>query len=174
MTGRSTCRLSSAIADMAKGLRIDRPTESVDISPTLIALCGGQVPDAMDGRSLIPFLQRREPGDWRRETVSELDFGNPVDPTLFEDMLRLPCAAANLAVLRTESHALVHFAGDLPQILFDRTAAPGGADITNDSASGQILLDLSRRMLSHRMMHGEGTFARTMVTAQGVRRAGAE
>ena len=161
-------------ADMAKGLRIDRPTESVDISPTLIALCGGQVPDAMDGRSLIPFLQRRESGDWRRETVSELDFGNPVDPTLFEDMLSLPCAAANLAVLRTESHALVHFAGDLPQILFDRTAARGGSDITNDSASGQILLDLSRRMLSHRMMHGEGTFARTMVTAQGVRRAGAE
>lgn len=150
------------------GSVVDHPTESVDISPTLLDLLGLDIPHSMDGRSLVPLLGGDVPDDWRQHTCSELDFGNPVAPTLWQRELGLDCDAANLAIFRDERYTLVHFAGEMPQILFDRQAGGEDRNIAGDPGSDTILLDLSRRLLSHRMTNTDGSFSRTIVTRGGV------
>jgi hypothetical protein len=55
------------IAAGGRGHRVAACTEHVDIAPTLIEAMGGVVPPAMDGVSLLPFLQHgaQPPIGWR-------------------------------------------------------------------------------------------------------------
>ncbi|MDJ1015786.1 MAG: sulfatase-like hydrolase/transferase [Paracoccaceae bacterium] len=153
------------------GLVVETPTESVDVAPTLLELIGVPTPDSMNGRSLAPFLQGETPEDWRLHTFSELHYGDPVMPTVQQRALGLRANEASLAVFRKGDFRLVHFAGGLPQRL--HRAFSEGQDLSADPANMQILLDLSREMLCHRMQTPEGTFARTMVTPQGLKRGDA-
>ena len=146
---------------------IEAMTESVDLAPTILDWAGCAVPHSMDGRSLLPLLETGRGG--RAVTFSEHDFGNPVAPTAQQAALGLSADEANLAVLRTDTHRLVHFAGALPQVLFDMTAEGEARDVSTGIEGRSICLDLSRKMLCHRMTNPEGTFARTMVSDQGVR-----
>lgn len=149
------------------GTVVSDPTESVDIAPTLLDLIGQEVPDTMNGASLRPFLEGANPAGWRRYSFSELDFGDPVTPTAWQELLGLRAEEANLAVLRSASHVLVHFNGDLPPLLFERDGLREAREITNEPGSEKILLEMSRAMLNHRMAHADGRFARTMVTKDG-------
>lgn len=153
------------------GKAVDAPTESVDVTPTILDLLGLDIPDTMDGRSLRPFLDGEAPADWRDCTCSELDFGDPVAPTLWQRRLGLGSDQANLAILRGPTHTLVHFNGGLPPILFDHARDGEGRDVAGEPAAMPVLLAMSRRLIDHRMTHAEGRFARTMVTPEGVRRA---
>ena len=153
------------------GTTIYQPTESIDIMPTILDLLGSDIPHTVDGRSLAPFLRGQIPERWRHCTYSELDFGHPISPTLEQSRLGLSVDESNLAILRTEQHTLVHFAGGLPQLLFDRKKDGEKRDISQDSGAGSILLDMSRQMLSHRMTHPEGRFSHTAVTTAGVQTA---
>lgn len=152
-----------------RGTEVTAPTESVDLAPTLLERMGAEVPHSMDGRSLLPFLEGPAPDDWRGHSFSEIDFGDPLAPTLLQRELGLALDAANLAVLRTEKHRLVQFAGDLPPVLFDMEADGETRNLAPDPDHVRILLDLSRRMLCHRMQNPDGTFSRTMVTSEGVK-----
>ena len=151
------------------GTEVHHPTESIDIAPTILDLIGLVPPDTMDGRSLRPFLSGQPPLHWRDYSFSEVDFGDPITPSAYQDCLGLSSAQANLAVLRTATHALVHFNGGLAPILLDRTAEGGARDITSLPESEPHLLRLTRIMLDHRMSHPESRFAYTMVTEDGVR-----
>ena len=153
----------------AFGRVVEAATESVDITPTLLDQAGQAVPDAMDGRSLRPFLRGETPESWRSYSYSELDFGDPVTPTVWQAQLGLHADECNLAILRDGQHTLVHFAGGLPQILFRQGEAGEDRDISGDNDSAAILLEMSRKMLCHRMANPDGTFAGTMVTGQGVK-----
>ena len=146
---------------------IDVMTESIDIAPTILEWAGCQVPHSMDGQSLLSLIRTGEGG--RATTFSEHDFGNPISPTALQRALGLPAAQANLAVFRTKTHRLVHFAGPLRQVLYDMTADGEARDVASNAGGDSICLDLSRQMLCHRMAHPEGTFARTMVIDGGVR-----
>ena len=137
--------------------------------PTILELIGVPVPHGVDGQSLVPLLKDEVPEGWRSATFSELDFGDPLKPTVWQRQLGLALEAANLAVLRTGRYRLVQFAADLPSVLFDMDEMGESRDIGGDSAALVTLLDLSRRMLRHRMVNAEGTFARTMITSEGVR-----
>lgn len=152
------------------GSRIAQPTESVDVTPTILDLLGLDSPDTMDGRSLAPFLRGESPADWRDYSFSELDFGDPVTPTAWQKALGLDSDRTNLAVLRTARHTLVHFNGGLPPILFDHHGDGEARNIAEDPEAAPVLLELSRRMLDHRMTHSEGRFARTMITPEGAKR----
>jgi arylsulfatase A-like enzyme len=43
----------------------------LDIAPTFLELAGLSVPTVMQGRSLVPFFQGREPSTWRRDWLYE-------------------------------------------------------------------------------------------------------
>lgn len=44
---------------------------NVDIAPTMLELAGAQVPAAIQGRSLMPFLTGQTPEDWRKDWLYE-------------------------------------------------------------------------------------------------------
>lgn len=142
-------------------------TESIDVAPTILDLAGRPVPHSMNGSSLVPAIRLGEGG--KAVTFSEIDFGDPVSGTSLQRELGLSARAANLAILRTATHRLVHFGSGLPQVLYDMSRAGEGRDISDLPESHAICLDLSRQMLCHRMVHPESTFAETMVVDGGVK-----
>lgn len=148
--------------------RIGAMTESIDVAPTLLDLVGLATPDAMNGTSLRRLIETGQGG--KALTLSEHDFGDPVAPSELQRALGLTAPEANLAVLRSETHRLVHFAGPLPQVVFDMTAAGERRDIAALPSTEALCLDLSQKMLRHRMTHPESTFANTMVVDGGVKK----
>lgn len=148
--------------------RVEAMSESIDVAPTILDFIGHPIPDSMDGVSLRGTIENGVGG--KPVTFSEHDFADPVKGTDLQRALGLGPMEASFAVLRTDSHRLVHFAGGLPQIVFDMTAAGERRDISSRPEDMRICLDLSRKMLCHRMTHPEGTFALTMVTEGGVKR----
>ncbi|MFK7939765.1 MAG: sulfatase-like hydrolase/transferase [Roseovarius sp.] len=151
------------------GSTITHPTESVDIAPTLLHIAGVLPPDTMDGRNLCGFLQHGTQSEWRDYIYCELDYGNPLKPTLFQQRLNLPCDQANLAILIKDTHTLVHFNGGLPPVLLE--AQTGGAvrDISAQPEAASVILELSQMMLSHKMTFAGGRFAHTMITSDGAK-----
>lgn len=153
-----------------RGTQIDRPTESIDVTPTILDLLGLDVPDTMDGMSLAPWLRGEVPKAWRQFTMSELDFGDPLMATPWQRELGLTSKQCNLAVIRGENASLVHFGAGLPQILFDFTKEGESLNLANDASSQALRQHLTEALLSHRLSHAEGQFSQTMITDQGVRR----
>ncbi|WP_075995256.1 sulfatase-like hydrolase/transferase [Salaquimonas pukyongi] len=150
------------------GKALDLPSESVDLAPTLLEMIGAEIPGTMDGKSLVPLLEGQTPANWRRYTYSELEFGNPLYPSLPQRELGLACEQSNLAVIRDGRYNMVHFNGGLPPLLFDMNGEGEARDISRDPGSQDILLRLTQAMLDHRMTHAEGRFSRVMITGKGV------
>ena len=148
------------------GRAVRTMTESIDVTPTILDRAGVAVPHSMDGQSLLPFLADVG-AETRATSVSEYDFGHPIHPTEWQDQLDVPLDQANLAVLRTERHRLVHFAGDLPPLVFDMEGDGEARNIADDPKNAALCLDLTRRLLSHRMENRDGStsslFSRTIV-----------
>ncbi len=152
-----------------RGVTVSQPTESIDVTPTILDWLGLDAPHSMDGKSLMPFVDGKTPKDWREVSVSELDFGDPIKPTLWQTNHELTIDAANLAVLRRGSMRFVQFAGGLPPILLDVSSGIEGRNLVKNSAHMQTMLDLMQDMLCHRMVNGDGTFSRTLITDSGVK-----
>jgi arylsulfatase A-like enzyme len=47
------------------GSRSKLLVNNADFAPTILELAGGEVPDYMQGRSLVPILSGEDPADWR-------------------------------------------------------------------------------------------------------------
>ncbi|MEZ5777126.1 MAG: alkaline phosphatase family protein [Paracoccaceae bacterium] len=150
---------------------IDRPTESIDVIPTILDWLSLDVPQTMNGRSLMPFLAGRSPAGWREYSFSELDFGDPLTPTPTQKELGLDADQTNLAILRGSTHTLVHFNGGLPPLLFDHCRQGELANVAGEETSREALIGMYRAMMDHRMRHAASRFIRTMVTSDGVRTA---
>jgi N-acetylglucosamine-6-sulfatase len=56
---------------VAPGRRVSQPVLNIDLAPTFLELAGAPVPDAMDGRSLVPFLRGGTPDRWRTDYLVE-------------------------------------------------------------------------------------------------------
>ncbi|SPH18129.1 Arylsulfatase [Defluviimonas aquaemixtae] len=149
------------------GSAVDLPTESVDVAPTILDWLGLGIPETMDGMSLLPLMDGKGPDEWRQFTFSELDFGDPIEPTVPQSALGLAPETTNLVVLRGADHTLVHFNGGLPPLLFDNRAEGEMRDIAADPGARAALIAMYRAMMDHRMTHADGRFIRTMVTADG-------
>lgn len=152
-----------------RGVAVTAPTESIDIAPTILEHLGLAVPHAMDGQSLKPYLNGATPTNGRQATVSELDFGNPLAPTLWQSDHGLDPDSAKLAVLRRGSMRFVQFAGGLPPILMDVSGGSEDRNLSENPAHLRTMLDLMQDMLCHRMVNAEGTFSRTLITGDGVK-----
>jgi len=152
----------------ARPARVDLPTESGDVMPTILDWLGQDCPDTVDGHSLMPLARGEMPEGWRDYSVSELDFGDPVKPTAAQQQFGLSSHECGVAILRTARHSLVHFNGGLPPILFDHDGEGEGRNIAGDSGADTVRLSMLERLLNHRMRHAEGRFASTMITPDGV------
>ncbi len=132
------------------GRVIREPTESVDIMPTILEWIGQEIPNSVDGRSLLPMLHGATPLDWRQFSYSELDFADPLKPTAWQRTLGTGPSDSNLAILRDDRFTLVEFAADLPPLLFDREGQGEFADVAGDANHAADLARLCRAMLRHR------------------------
>jgi arylsulfatase A-like enzyme len=153
------------------GSKITEVTESIDITPTILSWLGQNVPDSMDGRTLNPMLQGETPQDWRKYSYSELDFSDPIVPTLWQQQLGTNQSNSNLCILRDKRFTLVHFAADLPPLLFDNN---GNGEMENVATKPEMQSDLMRltqMMLSHRMAHMDHTLSTNSITDDGVQNA---
>jgi arylsulfatase A-like enzyme len=79
------------------GTSVDELALNVDLAPTLLEIVGVEVPDTMQGRSLVPLLEGRET-EWRTSFVYE---------NFYEPPFHIP----TLYALRTETWKLVEYPG---------------------------------------------------------------
>jgi len=79
------------------GTSVDKLALNVDLAPTLLELAGVEVPDTMQGRSLVPLLGGRE-AEWRTSFV-------------YENFYEPPFYTPTLYALRTETWKLVEYPG---------------------------------------------------------------
>ncbi|MEB8388171.1 sulfatase-like hydrolase/transferase [Rhodobacteraceae bacterium KMM 6894] len=146
---------------------INAPTQSTDIAPTVLEWLGRDVPNAMDGRSLLGFLTGQPPKDWRDYSYSELDFGLPGGTTVYQNALGTTASESNLSILRGPRYTLVEFACDLPPMLFDFDGKGEAEDVAAHPDHQTALYQMARRMLRHRMRAANQTLALTSITANG-------
>ena len=151
------------------GTRMDVPTESIDITPTILEWVGVRAPNSMDGRSLLPLLHGEIPEDWRKFTISELDFAEPENSTLWERALGTGPSTSCLGILRDKRFTLVEFAADLPPLLFDREGRGEFRNVADEPAFAADLADLTRTMLRHRMRNMDHTLSLDTITMEGPR-----
>lgn len=143
------------------------PTESIDITPTILDWVGQPIPNAMDGRSLKPFLEGQAPDDWRQYSFSELDFSDPQTPTLWQQRLGTDHSNSCLSILRDERFTLVEFAADLPPILFDHHRQGEMENVAEHPENASDLARLTRQMLRHRMCNMDHTLSLHSITKNG-------
>ncbi|WP_406647478.1 sulfatase-like hydrolase/transferase [Aliisedimentitalea scapharcae] len=151
------------------GTRITAPTESIDVTPTILDWIGQEIPNSMDGRSLLPLLRGDMPQDWRPYTFSELDFGAPMQPTVWQTALGTDASESNLSILRDDRFTLVEFAADLAPMLFDGGGAGSDAlvNVADRPEYQADLARLTRQMLRHRMKNMDHTLSLTTITDAG-------
>lgn len=155
-----------ASADAGRGRLVEAFTENVDIMPTLLEAIGAEVPVQLDGMSLAPFVEGREPRGWRSEAHWEFDFrdaatGAPEGPL---GLTQHQCA---LNVIRGERWKYVHFAA-LPPLLFDLEADPGEmTNLAGDPAHAGVMLEMAQKLISWRMVHDEQTLTHIALTDDG-------
>lgn len=135
---------------------VDEVISTVDVAPTILDLMGAEVPPAMDGASLRPFLEGARPEVWRGLALTEIDLAEPGAPTRFERALGLDPLTANAAILRDARHSLVHFNGGLAPMLFDRRAHSGETtDIAGTPEGAREVARLRAALLDLRMTRAD-------------------
>lgn len=154
------------------GTSIDRFSESIDILPTIMRWAGlGDnltKPNSFDGHCLMAFLHGDVPGNWRTHVFAELDFGEPANPTPWQQMMGLDLHNANFAIIRDEEYKLVHFNGGIAPLLFDLKADPNEMnDIAGDADSAPILLKMTQKLLSHKMRNSNRRLSDFAIKADG-------
>lgn len=149
------------------GTVVTDPTETIDITPTILDWVGQDIPNSMDGRSLLPLLRGDVPDDWRRYTFSEFDFAEPANPTLWETSLGTGPSDSSLAILRDDRFTLVEFAADLPPILFDHDQLGEQTNVADLPEHQSDLNRLTRLMLRHRMKNMDHTLSLVTITNDG-------
>jgi arylsulfatase A-like enzyme len=144
----------------ARGVTVSAFTENVDILPTLCELTGAEIPLQCDGRSLVPFLDGGEPGDWRDAAHWEYDWSPVVLPMgdfPWPHDRRL--STYSLAVRRDHSHAYVQF-GDGSSLCFDLTVDPTWRTA---ETRPDVVLTKAQGMLQWRMTHARRDLAHMVI-----------
>ena len=130
------------------GTIVTDPTENVDVLPTVCDLLGQPIPAQCDGHPLTPFLDGVRPPAWRTEAHWEWDWRDSL-PLDADEPWNRRSDRCNLAVLRSETHAYVHF-GNGSWRCFDLTADPTWRTETTDPSE---VLPLAQAMLDWRSRH---------------------
>jgi arylsulfatase A-like enzyme len=151
----------------AREMRVKRFTEAIDVAPTIIERIGGQVPRAMDGRSLAILLDGREPERWREAVFFEHDFREVVSRKP-ETALGISSDECCYAVVRDEAYKYVHFAA-LPPLLFDMRADPHETrNLAADPGMQGVALAYAQKLLTWRLTATDRTLTAMALTQEGL------
>jgi arylsulfatase A-like enzyme len=150
-----------------RGAIVEDFTETIDTMPTILEWLGLDVPRQCDGRSLLPFVEKGAPGDWRTETHYEFDFRD-LFYTKPESSLGIPMDKCSLAVVQDEAFKYVHFAA-LPPLFFDLKKDPGQfVNRAGDPAYAGRMAEYAARMLDWRLGFAERTLTGYRATPRGL------
>jgi arylsulfatase A-like enzyme len=149
------------------GTVVQEITESIDLTPTILDWVGPEIPNSMDGASLLPLLRGEVPADWRSYSFSELDFGSAEGASLWQQTLGTEISESNLSILRDSRFTLVEFAADLPPLLFDHHGAGEMENVASHLEHQGDLARLGRQMLRHRMRNMDHSLSLHAITPQG-------
>ena len=151
----------------AKGRTVEAFSESIDLTPTMLAAFGRSVPAQCVGRSLLPWLIGETPSRWGEEVRYEYDFRD-VPGAAPERALGIDLDQCCLAVVRDRRYKYVHFAA-LPPLFFDLDSDPDElVNRANDSAYAARVLEYAQRMLSWRLESAERTLTGMQLTPAGL------
>ena len=167
-------------ADAARGSVVSAFTESVDVMPTLCTWIGVEVPVAVDGRPLQPFLHADgagddiggggAPADWRTEAHWQWDWRDPVDHVP-EDLFGLTMEQCTLDVIRAADHKYVQL-GDGSWRYYDLEADPDQVvdpvEAVTAPGAAERVSEARARLLQWRMRHDDRTLTGHRVTRQGL------
>ncbi|GAA6208640.1 alkaline phosphatase family protein [Cognatishimia sp. WU-CL00825] len=103
-------------ADTSRGTTCDALVEAIDLTATIIAASGRDIPDhIVEGRSLLPYLRGETPQNARAFVVSEYDYSkHPV-----AEGLKVSPRDARMFMVADHDWKLVHCEGNMPPMLFD-------------------------------------------------------
>ena len=117
-----------------QGLKSDALVELVDIAPTLLELTGQTVPQAMQGKSLLPILEGKADQDKHRDFV-RCEYYKVLDgPESYATMIR------------THKHKLVNYHGHEGGELFDMKKDPHEfKNLWDDPAYSDVRFELMKK-----------------------------
>ncbi|RED44843.1 alkaline phosphatase family protein [Aestuariispira insulae] len=151
----------------ARGVQVDHFTEAVDIMPTILDLCGLEIPHQCDGRSLVPFLKGVEADGWRDHACGQIDFRNVITKKA-ERKFGLRSDQCAALWIRDEHYKYIHFSG-LTAILYDLVEDPDETrNLAGDPAYAPVMLKYAQKLLTWRMVHAYGALDGMMVSLGGV------
>lgn len=154
-------------ANGTRGTIVDRFTETIDTTPTILDWLGMPIPRQVDGRSLLPFCEGDVPIDWRTEVHYEFDFRD-LHYSKPESSLGVPMDKCGLAVVQDENYKYVHFAA-LPPLFFDLQKDPGQfVNLAGDPAYAARMGEYAHKMLNWRLGFAERTLTGYRATPKGL------
>ena len=133
-------------------------TEAIDVMPTIMDWLDLEIPEELDGCSLLPFLKGNVPDNWRKEAHWEYDFREigSFQP-MIEQQFGLSPDQCSLTVIRDERYKYVHMTA-LPPLLFDLQEDPEEfINRAEDPDYRHLVLEYSQKMLSWSMLHRDRT-----------------
>ena len=154
-------------ANGMRGTIVEKFTETIDTTPTILDWLGLPIPRQCDGRSLVPFSEGDVPADWRTEVHYEYDFRD-LHYSKPESSLGVAMDKCGLAVVQDEHFKYVHFAA-LPPLFFDLKADPGQfVNLATDPAYAVRMGEYAAKMLSWRLGFAERTLTGYRATPKGL------
>ena len=120
-------------AHVKRGTRIPQLVQNIDYAPTFMEIAGLDVPEAVQGHSLLPLLQGHAPADWRRGVYYRTPRGGV--PQHYG--------------IRTERYTLIHFFEANEWELYDLKRDPQQLQSVHDhpefaKTRDKLKLELSR------------------------------
>jgi arylsulfatase A-like enzyme len=98
------------------GMVSEHLVQNLDFAPTILEIAGAEVPERMQGRSLVPILRGENPADWR-DAVYYQYYEGPELPGSWH-------AVARHFGIRTDRYTLAHFPDHNEWELFDLETDP--------------------------------------------------
>ena len=131
-------------ADSTRGTVSNRLVELIDVVPTILDFYGSDLkPQILEGRSLLPIIEGREPGnEWREFVISEYNFREDRAYWNRED----PPVHSTMRMIADQDWKLMQFE-DAPPILFDRKQDPLElSDVADRAENKTVLRDLHDKL----------------------------
>ena len=126
--------------------------------PTILDWLDLEIPEELDGSSLLPLMNGNVPDNWRKEAHWEYDFREigSFQP-MIEQQFGLSPDQCSLTVIRDERYKYVHMTA-LPPLLFDLQEDPEEfINRAEDPDYRHLVLEYSHKMLSWSMLHRDRT-----------------